>query len=136
MRNPFTSLSKVPKVSEAGRFLHGKLESALDKFPGFVHDVGSALRGDPMPPPLDGPVEVARGAILDLVGGRADEGTTRLQPSIFEAYRRLTGDPDEHLATWLREGCPLRNQQTGPVSRSFPNRTRRTRFVRLCHRPC
>ena len=30
-----------------------------------------------------------------------------VQPSIFEAYRRLTGDPDEHLATWLREGAPL-----------------------------
>ena len=57
--------------------------------------------------PLDGLVEAARGAILDLVGERADEGTTGLQPSIFEAYRRLTGDPDEHLATWLREGAPL-----------------------------
>ena len=44
---------------------------------------------------------------MDLVGERADEGTTGLQPSIFEAYRRLAGDPDEHLATWLREGAPL-----------------------------
>lgn len=55
--------------------------------------------------PLDGLVEAARGAILDLVGERADEGTTGLQPFIFEAYRRLAGDPDEHLATWLREGA-------------------------------
>ena len=107
MRNPFTSFSKVPAVSEAGRLLRGKLESALDKYPGFVRDVGSVLRGNTMPPPLGGLVESARGAILDLVGERADEGTTGLQPSIFEAYRRLTGDPEEHLATWLREGAPL-----------------------------
>ena len=60
-----------------------------------------------MSPPPDGLVEAARGAILDLVGERADEGTTGLQPSIFEACRGLTGDPDEHLATWLREGAPL-----------------------------
>ena len=55
-----------------------------------------------MSPPLDGLVEAATGAILDLVGEHADEGTTGLQPVIFEAYRRLTSDPDEHLATWLR----------------------------------
>ena len=60
-----------------------------------------------MPPPPEGLVESARGAILDLVGERADDGTTGLQPSIFDAYRSLTGDPDEHLATWLREGAPL-----------------------------
>ena len=30
-----------------------------------------------------------------------------VQPSTFDAYRKLTGDPDEHLATWLREGAPL-----------------------------
>ena len=40
MRNPFASLSKLPKVAEAGRLLRGRLESALDEFPGFVHDVG------------------------------------------------------------------------------------------------
>ena len=60
-----------------------------------------------MPPPLGGLVEFARGAILDLVGERADDGMTGLQPSIFDAYRSLTGDPDEHLATRLREGAPL-----------------------------
>ena len=65
------------------------------------------LRGKTMTRPPDGLVKAARGAILDLVGERADEGATGLQPSIFEAYRRLTGDPDEHLATWLREGAPL-----------------------------
>ena len=31
MRNPFTSLSKLPKVAEAGRLLRGRLESAFDK---------------------------------------------------------------------------------------------------------
>ena len=107
MRNPFASLPKVPAASEAGRFLRGKLESALDEYPGFVRDVGSVLRGNTMPPPLGGLVESARGAILDLVGERADEGATGLQPSILDAYSRLTGDPDEHLATWLREGAPL-----------------------------
>ena len=107
MRNPFASLPKVLTAPEAGRFLRGKLESALDEYPSFVHDVGSVLRGNTMPPPPGGLVEFARGAILDLVGGRADEGTTGLQPSIFDAYRSLTGDPDEYLATWLREGGPL-----------------------------
>ena len=105
MRNPFASLSKLPMVAEAGRLLRGRLESTLDKFPGFVHDVGRVLRGNTMSPPPDGLVEAARGAILDLVGERA--GTTGLRPSIFEAYRRLPGDPDEHLATWLREGALL-----------------------------
>ena len=107
MQNPFASLSKLPKASEAGRLLRERLESAFDKFPGFVHDVGSVIRGKTMSPPLDGLTGAARGAILDLVGGRADEGTIGLQPFIFEAYRRLTGDPDEHLATWLRDGAPL-----------------------------
>ena len=107
MRNPFASLSKLPKASEAGRLLRERFESALDKFPEFVHDSGSVLQGKTMSPPLDGLVEAARGAILDLVGEHADEGTTGLQPSIFEAYRWLAGDPDEHLATWLREGAPL-----------------------------
>ena len=60
-----------------------------------------------MSPPPDGLVEAARGAILDLAGERANEGTIGLQPSIFDAYRRLSGDPDEHLAIWLREGAPL-----------------------------
>ena len=92
---------------EAGRFLRGKLESALDEYPSFVHDVGGVLRGNTMSPPLGGLVKFARGAIPDLVGERAGEGTTGLQPSIFDAYRSLTGDPDEHLATWLREGAPL-----------------------------
>ena len=73
-------------------------------------DVGSVLRGKTMSPSPDGLVEAARGAILDLVSERADEGTTGLQPFIFEAYRRLAGDPDEHLATWLREGAPLRTK--------------------------
>ena len=107
MRNPFASFSKLPKASEAGRLLRERLESALDKFPGFVHDVGSVFRGKTMSPPPDGPVEAVRGAILDLVGERADEGTIGLRPSIFDAYRKVTGDPDEHLATWLREGAPL-----------------------------
>ena len=57
--------------------------------------------------PPNGLVNAGRGGVLDLVGERADEGTVGLQPSIFEAYRRLTGDPDEHLATWLRDGAPL-----------------------------
>ncbi len=107
MRNPFASLAKLPNASEAGRHLRERLESALDKFPGFVRDVDGVLRGEAMSPPPDGLVEAARGAILDLAGERADEGTIGLQPSIFDAYRRLSGDPDEHLATWLREGAPL-----------------------------
>ena len=107
MRNPFASLSKLPNASEAGRHLRERLESALDKFPSFVRDVDGVLRGEAMSPPPDGLVEAARGAILDLAGERADEGTIGLQPSIFDAYRRLSGDPDEHLATWLREGAPL-----------------------------
>ena len=82
MRNPFTALSKVPTASEAGRLLRGKLESALGKFPGFVHDVGSVFRGNTMPAPPDGLVESARGAILDLVGERADEGTTGLRTAV------------------------------------------------------
>ena len=107
MRNPFASLAKLPKASEAGRHLRERLESALDKFPDFVRDVDGVLRGEAMSPPPDGLVEAARGGILDLAGERADEGTIGLQPSIFDAYRRLSGDPDEHLATWLREGAPL-----------------------------
>ena len=59
-----------------------------------------------MLPPPDGMVKAARGAILDLVGGHADEGAIGLQPSIFVAYRKLSADADEHLATWLREGAP------------------------------
>ena len=43
MRNPFASLAKVPKASEAGRQLRERLESALDKFPNFVRDVDGVL---------------------------------------------------------------------------------------------
>ena len=129
MRNPFASFSKLPKASEAGRLLRERLESALDKFPELVHDVGGVLRGKAMSPPLDGLVEAARGAILDLIGERADEGTAGLQPSIFEAYRRLTGDPDEHLATWLREGASLGINRQVLSAGVFPPVPDEPRFV-------
>ena len=59
MRNPFASLAKLPKASEAGRHLRERFESALDKFPGFVRDVDGVLRGEAMSPPPGGLVEAA-----------------------------------------------------------------------------
>ena len=107
MRNPASSVYRIPNASEAGRRIRERIDSVLSSYPEFVHSVDAVLRGEAMAPPPSGMVEASRRAILGLVGGDANEGARGMQPAVFDAYRLLAGDPDGYLSHWLRGGAPL-----------------------------
>ena len=71
MRNPASSVRRIPSASEAGLKIRKRIDSVLDSHPEFVRSVDAVLRGEEMSPPPPGMVEASRGAILELVGDDA-----------------------------------------------------------------
>ena len=87
--------------------------------PALVSYVKQALAGAP-PPGKDPPgglsaeeVKPLRVSVVQALSSHSgtpiseQPGLTALRPEVFEAYAAASGDPDVHLARWLRQGAPL-----------------------------
>ena len=127
MRNPFESTRKLPRLSYAAGVARGILDKALECFPALSKAAVSLLQGstaDPLPAEL---IEITRRCFRVAFSHPEPEkspgtvGGSSLDPSIFEAWGRVSGDPDgKILGSWLRHGAPLGIEQPIDCCGTFP----------------
>ena len=107
MRNPFISISKIPKAASAGRTIRQILDQCLDLHPAFVDSVLASLSGSPLTKPPQELLLTARKEICGLSGRVTNDWSPGLCTQVFSNYLGLSGDPDDCLPDWLGEGAPL-----------------------------
>ena len=107
MRNPFSSLSKIPKAACAGRSIRLILDQCLELYPAFTESVLASLSGSALEEPSQELLLTARKEICGLSGRVINDWTPGLCAQVFSTYLELSGDPDVCLPGWLTDGAPL-----------------------------
>ena len=107
MRNPFTSLSKIPRAVSAGQTIRQVLDRCLSRYPAFTDSVLASLSGSPLTEPPQELLLSARKEVCCLSGRVINEWSPGLCTQVFSTYIELSGDPDDCLPDWLNDGAPL-----------------------------
>ena len=107
MRNPHSSLSKIPGARGAGLRIRQVLNDSLRRHPSFAASIASALEGHPMSEPSEDLLTDARAGVCSLLGSVMNDWSPGLCSQVFSTYLELSGDPDDCLPIWLRDGAPL-----------------------------
>lgn len=114
MRNPRTSISKLPKSKEMGRALGELLIKAADRpsVQGLVDNLLSGTSASPIEPKLVDEVTRLVLDVLDPFGmpipDRTAKADSPLNPKVLWAWGVSTDDPDAcTLAKWVLQGAPL-----------------------------
>ena len=107
MRNPFTSLSKIPRAVSAGQTIRQVLDRCLSRYPAFTDSVLASLSGSPLTEPPQELLLSARKEVCCLSGRVINEWSPGLCTQVFSTYIELSGDPDDCLPDWLDDGAPL-----------------------------
>ena len=107
MRNPFISVSEIPKAASAGRTIRQILDRCLGLHPTFTDSVLASLSGSPLTEPPQELVLSARKGICGLSGRVVNGWSPGLCSLAFSTCFGLSGDPDDCLPDWLNEGAPL-----------------------------
>ena len=111
VRNPAHLLESWPEYVEAMRPVRAALLSAWASIPelrGLDAACGAAPR---RPPPSLESVRAARSFVCDALGLTFDAGDSHHAASswrfnLVKCIQKAAGDPDTHIASWLRDGCP------------------------------
>lgn len=124
MRNPLTSIKRIPKSDMAGKAVFKLLRQAA-YHPSVKSLVNSILSGSNAAPISAQLIDKLRELICKLSPGnnidRTAKANTPLRPEIFEVWGRLSSDPDSKvLAQWLRHGAPLGFTEPIPSTGIFP----------------
>jgi hypothetical protein len=119
MRRPVVSLSSLPELVSTGKFLNEVLSSWLSDNIEVCDSITDLLAGVATPGFGQEAVMSARREVRKALGLRAPGTDTGLQADLFDEVHKR-GDPDEHLATWLRDGAPLGVSRCIPGSEIFP----------------
>ena len=117
MRNPHVAVSKLPWAQTVGPAIRDLLDGFIHSHPQLLKLVDAAISTqDPearasllkdfaFPDHL---ILNCRHQVLRLLGcSSLSSTTTGLCPLVHEYYSKATQDPDQILATWLREGAPI-----------------------------
>ena len=108
MRDPAAAVRRLPILRQSLLGLREIFTSAVDQDPRLRHAVEEVLSGHKIEGlPVD-TVLVVREGLGRALGVAPDPSAPSggLQPHLFEGLAQA-GDPDAHLATWLRQGAPL-----------------------------
>ena len=124
MRNPLKSIRRIPKSDMAGRAVFKLLKQATSH-PSVKSLVDQILTGGQAAPISAQLIDKLRQLVCSLSPGTIQPSTakacTPLQPQIFDAWGRISGDPDSPvLAQWLRSGAPLGFTEPIPCTGIFP----------------
>ena len=124
MRNPLKSIRRIPKSDMAGRAVFKLLKQATSH-PSVKSLVDQILTGGQAAPISAQLIDKLRQLVCSLSPGTFQPSTakacTPLQPQIFDAWGRISGDPDSPvLAQWLRSGAPLGFTEPIPCTGIFP----------------
>ena len=107
MRNPVTSLARIPSSCVAGDKIRLILDEIIANHESLRDPVRRILAGLPtLGFPAD-MVALAQSKVWSALGIPQAPLTTGLQPDLIEKYVALAADPDIDLAPWLRDGAPL-----------------------------
>ena len=124
MRDPVTSVARIPRASPVGLSIDSCLHSLCGNDPSLYRPIDLLLGGHKTVGFSEKQIRRAQVSLLATLGG--DPSPLRqsgLQPALFRSYARATGDPDAILADWLEVGAPL--GVTAPIVQSgvFPRRS-------------
>ena len=107
MRNPASSLARVPGSCVAGDKIRSVLDDIIASHESLREPVRRILAGLPSSGFSADAVKQAREKVWHALGISQPPLATGLQPDLIEKYVALAADPDIDLAPWLREGAPL-----------------------------
>ena len=124
MRQPRIPLHQLPEHRVLGKKVAAALEEYLD---GHAH-VEEALHdsiGDPAKPSInDSDMNAAVRAVDQAMGiqrsGRQHDGRTQLDHTIYSTWTRVVKDPDQVMASWLKDGTPMGIEEEAPSVGIFP----------------
>lgn len=127
MRNPATSAAKIPKSLHFGNAI-GELLHLASSHESVLSQVDHLLNGEAAKPLDSRLINHLRSSVLEVLGNdieglpiRSATARTPLQPEIFWAWGKATGDPDSvTLASWLQTGAPLGFSEPIPNTGIFP----------------
>ena len=107
MRNPASSLARVPSSCVAGDLIRPILDEIIADHESLRDPVRHILAGLPSTGFSTDLVAQARSKVWSVLGISQPPLSTGLQPDLIEKYISLAKDPDIDLAPWLRNGAPL-----------------------------
>ena len=123
MRNPAAAVKRIPKARSVGKVLFQILQAL---FVAHISEIAvlDQLGSESCKGFSAGFVESARAQCAQALGFeyKPFDGVewSSLRPDFIEAYVAQTGDPEAHLASWVRNGCPLGIRQELEASGVFP----------------
>ena len=127
MRNPKTSLERLPKSAEIGKAISIFLRDAAmhPSVQGTVDDLMDARPSEGIAKHL---VEECRKLVLHILNFKPETLPTRsakasspINPEVLWAWGQVTDDPDSQtLARWVLEGAPLGFSEAIPLNGIFP----------------
>ena len=108
MRDPASSLSRLPNACTAGGKIRELLLRVIPRHESVRGTVASILQGQPAPGFSSEAVADAREAVRSALDSTPPPVARKgLQPDIFAAYCKASGDPDWPLSEWILQGAPL-----------------------------
>lgn len=127
MRNPKTSLKRLPKSAEIGKAISIFLRDAAmhPSVQGTVDDLMDARPSEGIAKHL---VEECRKLVLHILDfkpgtlpTRSAKASSPINPEVLWAWGQVTDDPDSQtLARWVLEGAPLGFSESIPLNGIFP----------------
>ena len=107
MRNPASAVRRLPVLQESLLGLRAILVSAVSQDSRITSVVEGILSGEKVAGLPEDITLAVREGLGKALGVAPDSPAPQgLQPHLFEGLARA-GDPDRHLASWLRRGAPL-----------------------------
>ncbi len=118
MRNPAQAVSKLPQVQALGRRLREALLPLVAPGQPIPRITGHLLSGGVAEPPPAGVCDAPRRAIAEALGIAAPTAPGLDHATLYAI--RDAGDPDPHVADWVKDGAPLGISRPVPSSGIFP----------------
>ena len=120
LRSPWKKVQGWLQYRKAGLIINGVLASFLSEYPGMAEELLDGGQGftkykDVLETVLVDRVAAALGAECTARGPRS-----RWRPQLVEKFVEMSGDPETHLSTWLRDGAPTGVASEIPYSGIFP----------------
>ena len=107
MRNPFSSLDRVPGARNTGKVIHDILIAAIQSTSRLLEPCRARFQNQHTNGFRTQDIADIRETILTAINGTRQQPSAGIQANVVEAYVQHSGDPDTDLAKWLRQGAPL-----------------------------